>query len=62
VVSDYQLLQIQDLVHQAIAAIISNANELHAATNARLAAIENEYAATTKELALLKNLLQNQGI
>jgi hypothetical protein len=57
-VSDYQLSQIQDFVQQAINAVISNANELHAATSARLVAVEEAHAATNQELTTLKALLE----
>jgi hypothetical protein len=68
-VSDYQLSQIQDFVQQAIDAVISNANALHAATSTRLVAVEEAHAATARELATtnqelttLKALLETQGI
>jgi hypothetical protein len=61
-VSDYQLSQIQDFVQQAINAVISNANALHAATSACLVAVEEAHAATNQELTTLKALLETQGI
>jgi flagellar biosynthesis GTPase FlhF len=61
-VSDYQLSQIQDFVQQAINAVISNANALHAATSTGLVAVEEAHAETNQELTTLKALLETQGI